>query len=388
MNGITTIILAAGKATRMRPLSLNKSKSLIPLMSKPLLYYLLQDLTACNFNDFIINIEKSDETESLVSNFTQCDIKYHYDNIWNGTAGKIKDIINNEKYEISNPFMVIYGDSLLKADYSDMLLFHIKNNSSFSMLYHNPNFQSFLYEKDNTSTDIVNKRTNFGVLDIDKDKQIIKFVEKPKIGEINSDFSNPFANAAVYILEKKIVNLIPPNIFFDFANDLFPIIIKEKIPFLGYNINNGYRIDNGTIRNYYNTHFAILNNWIDFNIPFPVYKKSIWLGENTDIISVDNIIGPVLIADNCKISKDVNIDSSVIGSNFYAGKGSSIINSIILDNVYIGEHVNISHSIIGNNCFIDNDLNIKPNSVLGDYCSLGRTEYVMSKSDFMGLIRD
>ena len=389
MSEITVIILAGGTAPRMRPLSLDKPKSMISFIGKPLLSFLITSLKLNNLLEIVINtsFEQGEARKyfSTGSNFG-VNIKYYESKKWYGTAGTTKDLIDKMKDEVSNPFMVIYGDSLLKANYQKMLEFHRRRNSWVTILYHRPNFESFLYEYHG---EIIKgeKRTNYGIMDIDLDNRIIKIVEKPLIAEINNKFADPVANAAVYILNKEILDFVPSNCFFDFPKHLFPLLVDKGIPCFAFDIKKGYRVDIGTVFNYYNTQLAILEGRIDFDFYFPLSEEGIWVEDGSTIGSIENLKKPVLICKNSRIDLNTNIECSIIGNNVYVGKFSSVRRSIVLDNAHIGDRVKITQSIIGENSFIEDRVSLPSNTVLGNYCHLGGYQLIMKDSDFYGFIR-
>lgn len=390
MSEVTTIILTGGAATRMQPLSMDKVKSMISFMGRPLLYYLIKALKSYKFSDLVFTSSgRKGEIKKYFSDGRDfgVNIKYYESKKGSGTAGTIKDLICEMQDEVSNTFLVIYGDSLLRANYEKMLQFHRRKRSWATILYHCPNFGSFLYEYHDKSFKKGGKRTNYGVMDIDLDNRITKILEKPLIAEIKNTFANPVANAAVYILEKKILDFIPPNCLFDFPRDLFPLLIGKGVPCFAFDIEKGYRVDIGTILNYYNTHLAILQGRINFDFHIPPLEEGIWIGKGTICKSRDSVKKPVLICENARIDLNTNIECSVIGSNVSVGSFSSVRKSIILDNVHIGTKVKISNSIIGENSFIEDGTYLPPNTVLGNFCRVGGSQLIMKDSDFYGLIK-
>jgi len=390
MPEITTIILSGGKATRMKPLSIDKCKSMISFMGKPLLFYLIKALQLNGFLDVVFTSSGKDrEIEGYFSHGENFGIKIQYcdSDKWYGTAGTVKKLVDIMKEKVSNTFMVIYGDSLLSADYEKMFQFHREKKSWCTILFHRPDFKSFLYEYHDKSFKECGKRTNYGILDIDSNNRVTNIKEKPLVDEIKRDFKNPVANAAVYILEKKILDFIPSDQSCDFPLDLFPLIVEKGIPCFGFDTGEGYRIDIGTIVNYYNSHFAILKGYIKFGFYFPQVENGIWVGNSSEVCAKESLKRPVIIGEKSKINFDTTIENSIIGNNVYIGKYSYITNSIILDNVCIEDNVRISNSIIGENSNIEEKILLPPNTVLGSYCRIGGSELLMKDSDFLGLIR-
>lgn len=389
MPEITTIILTGGAATRMQPLSLDKSKCMISFMGKPLLFYLIKALKSYQFSDLVFTSSgRKGEVKEYFGGGGKFGVNIRYSNIvnWRGTAGTIKDLIDEMQDTVSNTFMVIYGDSLLKVNYEKMLEFHRAKKSWCTILYHHPNFESFLYDYHDKSFPKRGDRTNFGVMNIKSDNRITKVKEKPTIKEIKRKFTNPVANAVVHILEREVLDFIPSNCKFDFPKDLFPILIKQDVACFGFDVEKGYRIDIGTIANYYSFQFSALEGKIDFDFHYHALKEGIWVGKRSIIRCIDKLNKPVLICANSRIDSDADIECSIIGNNVYIGNSSSIKNSIVLDNVHIGNRVRLSHSIIGENVFIGDGTDLPPNTVLGNHCRLGGAELLMNDSDLYGLI--
>lgn len=359
-------------------------------MGKPLAFHLINALKSYKFSDIVFTSSgKSGEIQNYFSDGKKfgVNIKYCDSEKWHGTAGTIKDLICEMEGKISNTFMVIYGDSLLKANYEKMLRFHKKKKSLCTILYHCPNFESFLYEYHDKSFKESGKRTNYGVMDMDSDHRITKIVEKPLISEIKNDFTNPISNAAVFLLEKKILDFVPSDCLFDFSRDLFPLLVEKGIPCFAFDIEEGYRVDIGTILNYINSQLAILRGRVDFDFYYPLLEDGIWVGNGSTIGSRSDLKKPVLICENSKIDLNTNIECSIIGNNVHIGRFSSIRRSIILDDVYIGNGVKISDSIIGENSFIGDGVSLPATTILGNYCRLGGSQLSMKDTDFLGLIR-
>lgn len=397
MPEITAIISAGGPAIRMRPLSLSKPKAMLSFMGKPLLHYLISSLKSYNISNIIIkySINTAYDQSEIEKYFStgekfNANIKYHKIFNWLGNAGTVRKLIKEmEKVgeEISNPFLFIYGDSLLKLDFMKMFEFHRKKNAAVTVLFHRPDFESYLYEYHDTSIE-GEKRTNYGVMDIDSSNQITTIREKPLIEEINKDFTNPVANAAVYILNKDVFDLVPPDQYFeflvppdknsDYPDSFFKELLKsenkEKYPCFAFDIEDGYRFDVGKIEDYYKIQLSILNGSLNFTCDFPLLQEGIWVGHNSKIDSKTQIQKPVLIGERSVIEANTLIKNSIIGNEVHIGESSTIMSSIILDHANIKSEVTVSHSIIGESCCIRSGIHLPSNSVLGSHCIIGKSQ--------------
>jgi mannose-1-phosphate guanylyltransferase/phosphomannomutase len=373
LSEITAVILTGGSATRLRPLSLDKSKTMISLMGRPLLLHLLNLLKSYGFKNIILT---SSGKKGDIRNYFHggdnfgLNIIYYDSDKWFGTAGTIKEVILKMNNTISDPFFLIYGDSLLRVNLLKMFTFHKMKKSLCTILYHHPDFEKFLYDYHDGVFHNFGRRTNYGVIDIDFDNRITKVEEKPLISKISNGFLNPVANAAVYLLDKLIIDYIPDKMMFDFPKDLFPLLLEKRVSVFGFNIDNGYRIDLGTLANYFNTEFDILKGIINFDYYFQSYKNKIWIGNKSTVKSIDFIKKPVLIGDNCEIGDYTVLECSIIGNNVSVGNNSYLKNCIIFDNTMIGSGVKIVSSIIGEDCDIGDGYAALRNTVLGNHCKI------------------
>ena len=378
MPDVTTIILTGGAATRMRPLSLDKPKSMISFMGKPLLCHLTRVLRSQGFSDVVFtSLGKGRIKEYFTDgkNFG-LNIRYYRGQKWLGTAGIVKNVIEEMNLSSSNTFMIIYGDSLLKADYKALLAFHQKKRAKCTVLYHRPDFASFLYDSHDGRLPRNGERTNFGVLDVDAKNRISNYrvsyyEEKPLLQTIKEKFTNPVANATVYVFERELLDHIPSGRSYEFVWDLFPELADQNMPLYGFDIGDGYREDIGTISNYFNTQFDILTGRLDFEFYCPLLRDGVWVGEDCAIDSSDMLTPPVLIGDGCILHSNARIEHSIVGSNVQIGKSSQITHSIILDGAHIGDESKVSYCIIGECSSIGDRLQVPVNTVLGSFCHLG-----------------
>lgn len=378
MAKITTIVLTGGQATRMYPLSINECKSMISFMGKPLLLSIVSMLRQFQFKDIIFTSPgKKGEIEQFFSNGDKYDvnIRYYSGKKWSGTAGIVKNIVM--EMDVSDTIMVVYGDSLLRVNYFELCEFHKQKASNCTILYHHPKFQSFLYEYHDKDLNYINtgQRTNYGVLDIDMNGRITYAEEKPLLSDIKEKFNCPVANATVYTFTKDILEYVPEKSSFDFPKDLFPKLLDQGVICYGFDINNGYREDIGTLQHYYKTQFDILMGKLEFDHYFPSLANGKWVAESSRLNPIEVMNKRILIGEHCKIMKDAMVECSIIGNNVSIGDNSTIKNSIILDNVFIGTGVSILNSIVGSNSYFSDNVVLPTNTILGCNCILGKKDF-------------
>jgi NDP-sugar pyrophosphorylase family protein len=224
---VKAMILAAGLGTRLRPLTDKVPKVMLPIEGKPLLEYHLGLLKKFGINDVAVNLHYlPDAVRNYFGDGSKFGVrvKYSFEPTLLGTAGAVKKL---EGF-FDETFLVIYGDNLIEVDLSRLLKFHDERRCLATIaVYHHP------------------EPWTQGILKLNDSGRVKSFVEKPEKGSITSDF----ANAGIYILEPKILLLIPKDTFFDFGKDVFPLMLKKGLPIYGCEI-GGYIQDIGTPERY------------------------------------------------------------------------------------------------------------------------------------------
>jgi NDP-sugar pyrophosphorylase family protein len=224
------MILAAGEGTRLRPLTLETPKPLLPVGGVPLIAYILSWLGGHGISEVAINLcHHGDKIRLFIGNGERFGMKVKYSEEISplGTAGGVKKVADF----FNGTFVVVYGDNLTDFDLSAMIKFHKDKKAVATMAAFRPPDPS-----------------QVGMIEIDRDGRISKLIEKPK--NTPSGISG-LANAAVYVLEPKVLSYIEEGKVSDFAYDVFPRLIADGAPVYGYQLKSGdYFIDIGTVKNY------------------------------------------------------------------------------------------------------------------------------------------
>ncbi|GAB4441743.1 MAG: mannose-1-phosphate guanyltransferase [bacterium] len=344
------VIMAGGFGTRLRPITQNLPKPMVPLIIKPMMEHIINLLKAHEITELVVLLFFQAECiQQYFQNGEKFGVKIDYilpkEDF--GTAGAVKLA---EEY-INDTFIVISGDVLTDFDLKKAIAFH--------------------KEKRSLSTILLTRVENplpFGIVITDKEGRINKFLEKPAWGEVFSDT----INTGIYIFQKEIFNYIPLHKEFDFSKDLFPKLMKEGIDIYG-TLMDGYWKDVGNLTEYRLAHQDVLEGKVKVTIPGrKVGKKNVYLGDNTEIDYTVNIDGAVIVGDNTHIGKDVFIKNSVIGNNCVVEDGVRISDTVIWDNVFIGRFSELHENIIGANTIIKEGASLAENVVVADTCSIGR----------------
>jgi len=329
------VIMAGGFGTRLRPLTNNIPKPMVPIVNKPMLEHLFTLLKVHNISEFIVLLYyQPDIIKNYFGDGSKFGVKIKYvqpDRDY-GTAGAVK---LSEQY-IKEDFLVISGDVLTDLNLTDFYNFHLEKNSAATIS---------LYSSENP--------LQYGIILTDKEKRIVRFLEKPSSSEVFSDT----INTGIYYFNKKIFDYIPEGENYDFSKDLFPDLLNRNVNIFGFK-SKGYWRDVGTLEEYIYSNLDVLKGKLG-NIKI-------------------NKANSNLIDKSAKISPNSKIENSIIGENVVINKDANLRNSIIWDNVVIQNNVKILYDVIGNNCIIEENARINDFVFIGDNCNIGKNVFVSS----------
>jgi mannose-1-phosphate guanylyltransferase / phosphomannomutase len=345
------VIMAGGFGTRLRPLTVNTPKPMVPVANKPMLCHIIDLLKKHDFNDLLMLLFY--QPEVITDYFgdgkkLDVNIKYLRPESDLGTAGCIK---YSEK-SLDETFIVISGDVLTDFDLTKAVDFHRKKKALATMVLTR-----------------VTDPLKYGVVITDPQGRIERFLEKPTWGEVFSDT----VNTGIYILDPAVMQYIPTDRPFDFSKDLFPHLLKENKGLYGFAL-EGYWRDIGNHDEYRLAHYDILDGKIDLNIDGKKMKlgdKEIIVGDGTEIGADVEVDGMVIIGRDSRIENGARIGNSVIGSNTLVSAKAEVLSSILLDSVKIGNEARLKESVIANHVKIGDAANVQVGCVIAENCDIG-----------------
>ncbi|HOL41404.1 NDP-sugar synthase [Methanospirillum sp.] len=378
-------IMCGGEGTRLRPLTFERPKPCISIVNKPSIEHLVSHLSNLGFHDIIITVGyKSDAIEQALGDgaLFGARISYVYEESKLGTAGSVK----NARHQLGEkPFLVVGGDHLTDINLLEFYRDHLKNS---------PIITIGLISVDDPS--------EYGIAEIDVDNRIRRFREKPGPGEI---FSN-LASTGMYVCSPDIFEYIPDGVKFDFAKNLFPLLMEKGMILDGW-LARGNWSDVGSPASLRQAEkwllqemsYANISGDMDIknaHIQGPVdFGGSIYVGYNSRIIGPvaigsgtsigDNVlIGPYTsIGKNCIIRNNVRILSSSLYNRVVIGQGTSVSGAIIDNDAMIGDSCSIEHgsvvgprTVIRNRITVHSNIRIWPDMVLPDGTAV--TEHMLN----------
>src|SRR5215210_1601946 len=228
-------ILAGGKGTRLRPLTMHTPKPIVPIANRPFLLYQLELLKRADVRDVILSLSyQPQKIEDRLGDGTDYGVKIQYTVEASplGTAGAYR----NAAGLIRETTIVFNGDVLTDIDLNDVIAFHRERRAAATIVLAP-----------------VPNPTAYGLVETGDQGRVRGFLEKPKPEEVTCDT----INAGIYILEPKVLDYIPENEPFMFEYGVFPQLLKNKEAFFGY-IWRGYWRDIGTAPSYWQANMDVL----------------------------------------------------------------------------------------------------------------------------------
>lgn len=343
------VIMAGGKGTRLRPLTLNTPKPMVPVLNEPVMSYAVKLLKKHNIKDIAVTVQYlPEEIEEYFGDGKEfgANLNYFEEVTPLGTAGSVR----NASEFLDETFLVISGDGITDYNLTRAVEFH-RNKGGIATL---------VMAK-------VQNPLEYGVIMCDKEDRIIRFLEKPGWGEVFSDT----VNTGIYILEPEIFDYYDKDVFFDFSKDLFPKLLLEGRAMYGYTA-KGYWSDIGSIEQYRQTHYDILSGLVDIDINGTRVEEGLWVGENTFLEPGVKFHKPVFIGNNCSIGSGVVLgEYTTIGDTCRIGLNTRLRRSIIWGNNSISSGVVLDGATVCSNTGINRDAALLEGSVLGDNSVVG-----------------
>ena len=344
-------IMAGGFGTRLRPLTSNVPKPMIPVANKPMMEHVVDLLREHGITDLVALLHFQPELiEGHFGDGSEFGVRMTYVNAGEdyGTAGAVK----NAASQLEGPFLVISGDLLTDFNLAAAMEFHRERGADLTIMLTR-----------------VENPLQYGVVITEPDGRISRFLEKPTWSEVFSDT----VNTGIYLLDPSVMDLIPPNREFDFGRDLFPLMMREGKKLFGY-IAPGYWRDIGDLLEYRLAHQDILAGTVKVKIPGRKVEgldKDVWLGSGSRVDFTAGLRGAVLIGKNTRVEAGARISNSVIGDNCIVEEAAVITDSILWNNVYIGRSAVLQENVVGRGSDIKARAHLFEGALVSDRCRIG-----------------
>jgi len=334
------MILAAGKGTRVRPITHTTPKPMIPILQKPVMEFLLELLRQHGFDQIMVNVSHlAEEIENYFRDGQRFGVQIAYsfegriedgeligDAV--GSAGGLKRIQDFQPF-FDDTFVVLCGDALIDLDLTEAVRRHRAKGAMASLI-------TKRVPRDQVSS--------YGVVVTDPEGRVLSFQEKPAVDEAASDM----INTGIYIFEPEVFNYIPSGEPFDIGSDLFPKLVEAGAPFFALPMEFEW-VDIGKVPDYWQAIRSVLQGHVrQVQIPGVEVRPGIYTGLN---VAADwdkiNVEGPIYVGGMTRIEDGATIiGPAMIGPSCHICEGATIDNSIIFDYSRIGAGVRLVEKLV------------------------------------------
>ncbi|MCZ7525989.1 MAG: mannose-1-phosphate guanyltransferase [Acidimicrobiia bacterium] len=348
------VILAGGEGTRLRPLTSNQPKPMMPLVNAPMMEHIIRLLASHGFDDIVVTVAfLANQIRNYFGDGSDFGVRMQYATEESplGTAGSVR----NASEELDDTFLVISGDVLTDIDLGALVKAHRDSGALATIALKR-----------------VENPLEFGIVITRPDGSIERFLEKPSWGEVFSDT----INTGIYVLEPDVFGFIPAGEVVDFSGGVFPAALAEGRTLHGH-VAEGYWEDVGTLEAYIRAHADVLDGRVRVDIPgFPL-GEGIWLGENAFVDPAARVDGPVVIGDNCRIEAGVHLrEYTVLGTDVVVKHDAFLERAVCHDHAYVGPGAHLRGCVLGRSTDVRSQARVEEDVVLGDECFVGERAVV------------
>jgi mannose-1-phosphate guanylyltransferase/phosphomannomutase len=348
--------MAGGEGSRLRPLTSRRPKPLVPVAGTPIMEHILRLLRDHGITEVVVTLQYlGGEIRNHFADGADfgMSIEYVVEDQPLGTAGSVR---NAEHLLRDDTFVVISGDALTDIDLGWVVAEHRRRASMATLvLYGVPN------------------PLEYGVVVTEPDGTVRRFLEKPSWGEVISDQ----ANTGIYVIEPQVLDYIQPNKAVDWAQDVFPAMLRRRDPLYGV-VAAGYWCDVGTIQSYLQANWDALEGRVRCQIRGR-RQGNVWTGEGIEFGIDVRIEGPAFIGDECEIKAGAFLNGPVvIDKHCVIDDNAKLSNSVLWQHVYIGENSRLRQSIVCRSVTVKNNCLLDEGTVIGDECVIGEGAHIQA----------
>ena len=338
----TAVVLAGGKGVRLRPLTLNTPKPLLPVGNRPLLDYMLGMLVSQGFERILVAV-----------NYLGWKILKHLLEKWSDKGVEViaprvnpqdtADAVRRLREFIDGDFIVTMGDVLTNMDLREFANYH-EESGAFATIA--------LVE--------VSSLRDFGAVLLDKEGRVLHFIEKPRFDEsyiVSIAYCDPgrlsalhrnLANSGFYAFRYEVLDVLEENPYLmDFGKHVFPWLLENGYDVRGWE-SSAYWIDVGRPATYLMANFDLLSGLAEPLRPYGTERDGVWLGEGVEVAPGARLVPPVALGDGVKVGSGARLGPfAVVGHGSVIRENAAVEHSVVLSRVEVGETARVTSSIIG-----------------------------------------
>ena len=347
--------MAGGEGTRLRPMTANQPKPMLPVVNRPIMEHVLSLLRRHGFRETIVTVQF---LASIVRNYFGdgedfgMSLSYATEEKPLGTAGSVRNAGEALRDE---PFLVISGDALTDIDLSALVDFHRGSGALVTV-----------------ALTRVPDPLEFGIIITGDDGRIQRFLEKPSWGQVFSDT----VNTGIYVMQPEVLDEVTPGQPVDWSGDVFPRLLARGAPLYGF-IAEGYWEDIGSRESYLQAQADVLSGRVAAAIDGFEISPGVWVAESAQIDPEAILRGPVCVGDNAKVEGGATLrEYTVVGSNVIVKADAFLHRAVVHNNVYVGRGATLRGCVVGKRTDVMRGARIEENAVVGDECVIEPEAYL------------
>jgi mannose-1-phosphate guanylyltransferase / phosphomannomutase len=346
---VKAVVMAGGEGTRLRPLTSNQPKPMVPIVGKPCIEHILELLRTHGFEEVVVTLAflpqairgyfGDGETLSL-------QMDYSVEEQPLGTAGSVRLASG----KLDDTFLVISGDALCDVDLTSLVTAHRERKATVTI-----------------GLKSVENPLEFGIVVTDEDGRVERFLEKPSWGQVFSDT----INTGIYVIEPEALRHVPTDRPYDFSKELFPLLLEMGRPIYGH-VLDGYWQDIGNLEQFRQANFDALDQRVRLEVPGIRLRGNVWIGDGVDLDDVDHVEGPAFIGTNCRIAPEARVGGYTVLSNGVTLRDHARVARTVLDvGTHVGRSAVVEGAIVGRQCDIRDHVRIHEGVAIGDQVTIG-----------------
>ena len=322
------MVLAAGKGTRLFPITGVIPKPMAPVAGKPIIQHIFELLAKSGVEEVNVNVHYL--ADAILSSYGEeawvdgAEIHFTREDELMGTAGGVKRV--SDRFD--ETFVVVMGDALTDVDLKEVVSFH-KEKGAIATL----------------ALTRVADTSGYGVVELDAGTNVLRFQEKPGAGEAVSNL----ANTGIYVFEPEALEYVPENAFFDFAKDVFPALLEAGEKMVGYE-GDFYWSDIGTLESYRAAQRDTLSGRVAAEVPGQRWGKNLWIAEKARIhpSAYGRIEGYAVVGEEAVIGRGTSLSGTVaIGGGCRVNDEATVKQSVLLPGSSVGRGAYLEDCIVG-----------------------------------------
>ncbi|MBA2625247.1 MAG: NTP transferase domain-containing protein [Acidimicrobiia bacterium] len=341
--------MAGGEGTRLRPLTSNQPKPMMPIANRPMLEHIVRLLARHGFDDIVVTVAfLANHIRSYFGDGSELGVRMSYvtEETPLGTAGSVRNAMGS----LDERFLVISGDVLTDVDVSEIVTAHVERGALATI-----------------GLSAVENPLEFGIVITNEDGSIERFLEKPTWGQVFSDH----VNNGIFVLEPEIFDAIPAGRPVDFSGEVFPSLLESGARIDGH-VCEGYWEDVGTLEAYVRAHRDVLDGRVEVEVPGFRLDEGLWLGEGAEVDPAAVVEGPAVVGDNTRVEAGARLGPyTVLGSNVMVSADVDLERTVVHDTTHLGTGARLRGTVVGRLSDLRAGVRCEDGVVVGDECFIG-----------------